>query len=228
MVEFRENIVFVGVDSEPEPGALLVGVVLELALLKRPLPPPPPPVRLPKSPGAEVGVLEDPAIIGADAGAALVDVGVVEAGLPNRFVDCAGFAALPKRLGLEGGVWELLLNNPEPPPPDVGVDPSALFPVVCPNNGFCSPGLVAVFPKGPGVVPDEPAAALLFPPPRFPKEKAGVPVVELPNRLVEAEVVGVDEPNKLPEGGAVEVVALLLDCPPELELPKSDMVGRCL
>lgn len=105
-------------------------------------------------------------------------------------------------------------------PPDAVVpEPDALLldaaPPIPPNNPFCSVGLEAVLPKRPPEVPDEGAAALLLPPPRFPKENVGGP------RLLEAP--GAEEPNKPPEAGALDVVALL-GWPPELALPKSDMV----
>lgn len=104
----------------------------------------------------------------------------------------------------------------------VVVDPDGLLAAPVPNKGFCSAGLDAVFPNRPPVVPEEVDALPMFPP-RFPKEKLGVPVDELPKTLV--EVVGVEEPNNEPVLGAVDVVALL-DCAPELALlPKSDMMS---
>lgn len=145
---------------------------------------------------AEVGVVDAPP----------VDAGVEEALFPNRFVDCAGFAP-PKRL--EEGAEDILPNNGAGLPVDAavaGVLPPAAAP---PNNGFCSAGLEAVFPnmlvEVPGV-PDEPVVVVVFPP-ILPKEKLGAPVEEAPKILLEE--AWVDEPNKPPAAGALDVVALL-------------------
>lgn len=75
----------------------------------------------------------------------------VEFVFPNKLVGCAGFAAPPKML--EVGVCEPLLNSP-PPGAAAALEPDELLPAAPPNNGFCSPGLDAVFPNR-LEVPDE-------------------------------------------------------------------------
>lgn len=143
----------------------------------------------------------------------------VELVFPNKLVDWAGFAAPPKIF--EVGVCEAPPNIPPEFPLGVAAAAGVLLVAPPPNNGFCSPGLDAVFPNKlvVGVVDEAPVGVLLLPP-RPPKEKLGVPV-EPPKRPPEA--LAVDEPNNPPEAGALDVVALL-DWAPELVLPKNDIV----
>lgn len=91
--------------------------------------------------------------------------------------------------------------------------------LVAPANIGLDSGFGPVFPNIPvvGVVDEAPAAGVLLPP-KFPKEKLGVPV-EPPKRP--PDEVGVEEPNKPPGAGALDVVALL-DWAVVFGLPKSD------
>lgn len=156
---------------------------------------------------------KEPAVGGVVVWFAVPEGGVEVLVFPNRLVDCAGFAPPPKRF--EVGVWELLPNNP-PVAPD---DPGVLLVGVVP-----SAGLAALLKSPPPEVPGGAVGVVvegLVPPPRFPKEKLEPAAGGLLKRLV--EFVGVDEPNKPPVEGALDVVALL-DWPPELALPKIDIV----
>jgi hypothetical protein len=150
---------------------------------------------------------------------AVVVVGVEDV-LLNRLLPVAA-GLLPNRLVL-AGVCDEAPNNPAPAPPlGVVVSELGVALVEAPNSCFCSLGFVPAFPNilPPPEVPDE----AIVPLPMFPNEKGAL--LDWPPKRPAEEVVGVvDEPNSTPLVGALEVVALLLDCPEELGAPNNDII----
>jgi hypothetical protein len=134
---------------------------------------------------------------------------------------------LPNKPPLDAGCEPLPPPNIPPLPIAVVVgvlEAGAGFVDAAPNRGFCSAGLEAVLPNNPPppVAGVELALALAL---ALPKEKVGVPVA-CPNRLVVA--AGVDDvPNRAPDVGVLEVVALLVG-PAELAgVPKVKDMMSC-
>lgn len=154
----------------------------------------------------------------------------VEDVLPNRLVPVpVGVTAgvLPNKPPLAGGFDEPPKRLPLVPPPREGVDEPGVALLAAPKSDFCSPGLApALANKLPPEAPEEAVVLPLAPPGAFPKEKAPAGFDWLPKRPPDVLVMGVvDEPNSPPLLGALEVVALLLDCPEELEAPKENDIA---
>lgn len=183
-----------------------------------------------------------------------VDVvfGVLAAGgvlvFPKRLPEGAGLLAAPAPPNMppEDG-WEpppnkppepgwallLLLLPPNNPAPPVEAPEPEFAPVAAPPNKDL-PGSAGFAPALPNK-PEPPGAdavllaGLLLAPPWLPKEKLDEPDCP-PNKPDDEEVAGagVVEPNREPEAGALEVVALL-DWPAALAPPKEkDMIGAWL
>lgn len=205
-------------------GVLAAGGLLSLLPNKLPDGKEPPAVEVPVFEVlAAGGVLVFPKIEGA---------GLLAAPAPPNMPPEDDWEPPPNKLPEAG--WVLLLPPNSPPPPPVGVEalePEFAPAAALPNKDLPdSAGLAPALPNKPGppVADVVLLAGLLLAPPWLPKEKPDEP--DCPPNKLDEEVAGagVVEPNREPEAGALEVVALL-DWPAALAPPKEkDMIGAWL